>query len=479
MSALRAAQRPLGFFSIVVVVLVLFAIATAGCYSGSRDQGTGGTAGSGSTGSSSGGSSSGGSSGGSSSGTSSGTGTGLSGTVYVTSFQTNELAAVVLPGATPGNRYATGAMPSDVTIDRAAGIAYVPSLTGQTLERIVLQTSAQSSFLLTGGPVTGIPLLGAFLDPLLAPFVLPTGAAVTPAGDRVFVPSVISTLIVDAQTGAVIDGAFDLDTSAVSPTNPFSSLLAPVRGLGAVRAVASQRYVFVTNALTNNVSVIDTASGDVVANMAVGSFPIGIGYNDILKEVYVCCLMETNLYVLDADTLTFKGLIPVGAGPVDVAVDAAHSRVYVANFLSGDITVVDPFIAAPVGTLAAANMTSLLQAMGLGTGGLQGLFNQFFAALGQGGGAAGTPLGSLLGGFGGLNLNTLLQNTLSQFMTGLPLNGPLPLAGIQGIAVNPSGTAVAVANAFLGQLSVIEVATGNITMIQFGPGFGPASVEIR
>ena len=66
---------------------------------------------------------------------------------------------------------------------------------------------------------------------------------------------------------------------------------------------------------------------------------------------YITNADSNNVSVLDISTNTVVTTIPVGSGPRGVAVSPAGTRVYVANYISNDVSVIDAVSNTVVATL--------------------------------------------------------------------------------------------------------------------------------
>jgi YVTN family beta-propeller protein len=69
-----------------------------------------------------------------------------------------------------------------------------------------------------------------------------------------------------------------------------------------------------------NVSIIDTATNMVTANILVGSFPTGVAVTPDGRKVYVANQSSANVSVIAAKTNTLTATIAVGSEPTGVAV---------------------------------------------------------------------------------------------------------------------------------------------------------------
>ena len=79
----------------------------------------------------------------------------------------------------------------------------------------------------------------------------------------------------------------------------------------------------------------------VTRTIRVGSYPLGVAADPAARTVYVANYGSGTVSVIDAATRTVTRTIPVGRGPEGVAVDPATRTVYVANHGDGTVSVID------------------------------------------------------------------------------------------------------------------------------------------
>src|ERR1700730_5117395 len=100
--------------------------------------------------------------------------------------------------------------------------------------------------------------------------------------------------------------------------------------LGSGQSLAQNAYI--TNAGSNNVSVIDTATNTVTATITVGSVPVGVAISPDGTRVYVTNSQPASATgtasVIDTASNTAIATIPVGLGPNGIAVTPDGNRVY-------------------------------------------------------------------------------------------------------------------------------------------------------
>ena len=123
----------------------------------------------------------------------------------------------------------------------------------------------------------------------------------------------------------------------------------------AVRVNPSTNRVYVANQGDDTVSVIDGASNAVIVTVPVGDKPFAIGVNSATGRVYVTNRDEDTVSVIDGASNAVIATIPVGASPSNaviatipvgaspqaIGVNATTSRVYVASYEDGTVSVMD------------------------------------------------------------------------------------------------------------------------------------------
>jgi|SRR5262249_44864330 len=87
--------------------------------------------------------------------------------------------------------------------------------------------------------------------------------------------------------------------------------------LGSTPAVAKP-FAYVTNSLSNFVSVIDTATNTLVANVPVGIEPWGVAITPDGTHAYVANAVSNTVSVIATETNTVVGTVPVGSEPLGV-----------------------------------------------------------------------------------------------------------------------------------------------------------------
>ncbi|WP_345100713.1 gliding motility-associated C-terminal domain-containing protein [Mucilaginibacter panaciglaebae] len=110
----------------------------------------------------------------------------------------------------------------------------------------------------------------------------------------------------------------------------------------------SEGFAYVANSLSNNVTVINTSTHDVVTNIPVDSQPFGVAVSPDGRRVYVVnSKNETGhakpgvVSVIDAASNTIVGNYTVGKNAKAIVVNPDGKRAYVANESSNTVSVVD------------------------------------------------------------------------------------------------------------------------------------------
>ena len=99
--------------------------------------------------------------------------------------------------------------------------------------------------------------------------------------------------------------------------------------------------VYVTNLLSNTVSVINGRTRNVEATIPVGTNPWGVAVDDSDDTVYVANDNSNSVLVINGRTGTVDDTIPVGSLPRGVAVDQGDDTVYVTNNSDGTVSVIN------------------------------------------------------------------------------------------------------------------------------------------
>ena len=100
--------------------------------------------------------------------------------------------------------------------------------------------------------------------------------------------------------------------------------------------------MYVANSGDNNITVIDTNNNTVVGSILVGDGPVGIAFDPVHNRMYVTNLEGTVSVINTNNNSVDPRPIPVGNRPYEgIAFDPLHDRMYVTNLNSNTISVID------------------------------------------------------------------------------------------------------------------------------------------
>ena len=100
--------------------------------------------------------------------------------------------------------------------------------------------------------------------------------------------------------------------------------------------------VFVCNVESDDVSVIDTASAQVVDRIPVGSSPRDAALTADGRYVFVTNAGSATASAIDTSTLSVAGTVPVGQRPVHVYARPGGNDIWLGNDEGGGVSVIDP-----------------------------------------------------------------------------------------------------------------------------------------
>lgn len=99
--------------------------------------------------------------------------------------------------------------------------------------------------------------------------------------------------------------------------------------------------IYVTNSAASTVSAINDTSNAVVATISVGLHPGRAVFDSINQEVYVSDFAQSAVSVIDTKTNSVVATIPVSAGPAGLAFDPNNNEIYVADFSSNAVSIIN------------------------------------------------------------------------------------------------------------------------------------------
>ncbi len=98
-------------------------------------------------------------------------------------------------------------------------------------------------------------------------------------------------------------------------------------------------YLLQTNAITNNVTVFDGATMNVLANVDVGYFPVDVACTE--EYAVVPCVFADSVFVIDLADFSVAGSFPTGEQPAVVEVSHDGSHAYVGCDIDDVLEVID------------------------------------------------------------------------------------------------------------------------------------------
>ena len=108
-------------------------------------------------------------------------------------------------------------------------------------------------------------------------------------------------------------------------------LLALVMALLLPGFAGAAPFAYISNQYSNSVSVIDTANNTVVATVPVGNGPLGVAVNPAGTRAYVANAYSNTVSVIDTASNSVIATVPVGTYPWGMAMNPSGTRAYVSN----------------------------------------------------------------------------------------------------------------------------------------------------
>ncbi|MCA1683553.1 MAG: PQQ-binding-like beta-propeller repeat protein, partial [Actinobacteria bacterium] len=109
--------------------------------------------------------------------------------------------------------------------------------------------------------------------------------------------------------------------------------------------------VYVANAYSDTVAVMDAATHSVITTVAVGDYPVALAVTPDGTRVYVANEQSNTVSVIDTATNAVVATVPVGVRPRDVRVTPDGREVSVANSGSPQLSIIDTATNTVVGTV--------------------------------------------------------------------------------------------------------------------------------
>jgi len=126
-----------------------------------------------------------------------------------------------------------------------------------------------------------------------------------------------------------------------------------------VAVAPNGRWACVANQGSDTVTILDVNSASVTAHVAVGYRPVGVAVSPNGQLVAVAELGSDQVRLLDADSLSTLGVIAVGDRPCGVAFTPDQSHLLITHLLGGEVTIISlrPYLVyLPIILRAAATL---------------------------------------------------------------------------------------------------------------------------
>jgi YVTN family beta-propeller protein len=289
-----------------------------------------------------------------------------SGLVFVPNSGSNDVSVVNASNDTVVGVIPVGIGPETGVFDAKTGDIYVPNAGSASLSVL----SGTGAGVLTTVPVGTDPETPA-LDPLNAALYVPNNGSGTVSVVGTAGPTVVTTVPVGTEPGPPVFDPQDREVyvpnygsdnvsvvlastnHVVATIDVGSSPFAPAPGsppvdlfsrttkpAGAPVIDPANGQVYVTNADSDNVSVINASQNQVVAAVAVGSGPQAPVLDPADGNLYVANNGSGNVSVISGSTATVVATVDTGAGPASPVLDNATGSLYVPDAAADTLTVV-------------------------------------------------------------------------------------------------------------------------------------------
>ena len=126
-----------------------------------------------------------------------------------------------------------------------------------------------------------------------------------------------------------------------APKEPSALLREPYLSPVEIAASPDGRLLYVVCQDSDELRVIEAASGKVVKSVPIGHMPRGIAITGGGDTLYVTNAWSDNVSVIDAKKFEVVKTLPAGFEPSGAALDRTEKTLYVANRLSNDVSVID------------------------------------------------------------------------------------------------------------------------------------------
>ena len=148
----------------------------------------------------------------------------------------------------------------------------------------------------------------------------------------------------------------DWERAAVTCVDPVSGATMATFAVGRSPANATmdaaRHRLYVADRESDDVTIVDTASRSVVGRIATGSAPFALAVSPAGDRLYVANVHDGTLAVIDTAASRRIAVVPVGAMPYGVAVTPDGATILVTNQHSNSVSLVDAKTLKTAGTIA-------------------------------------------------------------------------------------------------------------------------------
>src|SRR5579859_7748274 len=190
----------------------------------------------------------------------------------------------------------------------------------------------RTSTLLAGGRLlllclAAVPAWGQAVTTTVTVGTAPSAVAVNPVTNKIYIANATSNNV------TVIDGATNTITPVATGTSPKAIAVNPFTN-----------KIYVANNGGSSVTVINGADNTAAAPVTVGTAPSAIAINPVTNFIYVVNTGSNNVSVINGGNNTVAATVSVGTAPNAVAVNPVTNKIYVTNSGSSNtnsVTVID------------------------------------------------------------------------------------------------------------------------------------------
>ncbi len=370
---------------------------------------------------------------------------------YSVNSKGNSVSAINLSTNAVTATIPVGPGPESMAIDTSKNTGYVANLFSDSVSVLNLSTNA----------VTGTYAVGR--DPIAVAFYSPYLIVATQRGDGLWVINTTTQAF-----GTAVPVGKDPDGIAVDPTTN--------------RALTA-------NEKSNDVSIVDLSSVQVIATIPAGGHPTAVAINSETQTALAANEKDDTLSVIDLTLKSVIGTIAVGKSPVGVAINPKLNIAAIANRKADSVSVVDLSTHSVTGTIAVGKSPSAVAIQPTGNIGVAAnrkdntvsildlLNHAVIATIPVGKDPAGVAIDP------DLNL-AVVTNNKDNTASLIDLNSKAVVAtvnvgkGPRGVGINPSTHRAAIANFIDGTITVIDLSSRQVVQT-LSAGTSPAAVDIN